>query len=112
MESNHARLELGQVPPHRGGRRRGRRVANRGIPNPEPDIQGVPRAYGELGSFHMALDVDGKRTPVAFDGAAAEVGWNKVGEYEFSSTSVRLEISSRTDGEMVIADAIRWARLD
>ena len=82
------------------------------IPEPESVIQNVPRAYGELGSFHMALDADGKRTPVAFDGAAAEVGWNKVGEYEFSSTSVRLEISSRTDGEMVIADAIRWAPLD
>jgi len=75
-------------------------------------IQNVPRAYGELGSYDMALVADGKRIPIPFDGAAAEVGWNKVGEYEFSSTSVRLEISSRTDGEMVIADAIRWAPLD
>lgn len=82
------------------------------VPEPESVIQNVPRAYGELGSFHMALDVDGKRTLVAFDGAAAEVGWNKVGEYELSSTSVRLEISSRTNGEMVIADAIRWTPLD
>ncbi|MDE0193146.1 MAG: hypothetical protein OXQ90_17470 [Gammaproteobacteria bacterium] len=82
------------------------------LPNPEPDIQGVPRAYGSLGSYDMTLVADGKRTPTAFDGAAAEAGWNKVGEFEFSSNSVRLEISSRTDGEMVIADAIRWAPLD
>ncbi|MCY3621827.1 MAG: hypothetical protein OXH68_08965 [Gammaproteobacteria bacterium] len=82
------------------------------LPNPAPDVQGVPRAYGSLGSYGMTLVADGKRTPITFDGAAAEPGWNKVGEFEFGSTTVRLEISSRTDGEMVIADAIRWAPLD
>ena len=82
------------------------------LPDPESVIQNVPRAYGELGAYDMALVADGKKIPIAFDGAGAEVGWNKVGEYEFSSTSVRLEISSRTDGEMVIADAIRWAPFD
>ena len=82
------------------------------LPNPESDIQGVPRAYGALGSYDMTLVVDGKKITVTFDGAAAEAGWNKLGEFEFSSTSVRLEVSSRTDGEMVIADAIRWVPLD
>ena len=57
--------------------------------------------------------VDGsKRMPVDFDGSAVDPGWNKIGDFEFASTEVRLEITSRTDGEMVIADAIRWLPLD
>ena len=69
-------------------------------------------SYGMLGSFDMTLVVDGNETSIPFDGTAADVGWNKLGEYELSSTAVRLEISSRTDGEMVIADAIRWVPVD
>ncbi|MDE0443759.1 MAG: hypothetical protein OXL38_16830 [Gammaproteobacteria bacterium] len=60
----------------------------------------------------MTLVADGTETPVVFDGATAETGWNKLGEYEFTGTEVRLEVSSRTEGEMVIADAIRWTPLD
>ena len=69
-------------------------------------------SFGELGAFEMALVVDGNRTAVDFDGSDAAVGWNKLGEYDLPSTTVLLEITSRTDGEMVIADAIRWAPLD
>ena len=90
----------------------GRWQLNYHLPNPEPDIQGVPRAYGSLGSSDMTLVADGERTPVAFDGASAAAGWNKVGEYEINSTSVRVEITSRTNGEFVIADAVHWAPLD
>lgn len=60
----------------------------------------------------MMLVADGTETPVVFDGATAEIGWNKLGEYELVATEVRLEISSRTGGEMVIADAIRWVPLE
>lgn len=60
----------------------------------------------------MRLVADGKTTPLPFDGEVAEVGWNKIDEFEFTATEVRVEISSKTDGEMVIADAIRWVPLD
>ena len=64
--------------------------------------------YGMLGSFEMALVVDGNRITVEFDGSQAPAGWNKLGEYDLPAGPVRLEVSNRTDGEMVIADAIRW----
>ncbi|MXY56275.1 MAG: hypothetical protein F4029_14045 [Gammaproteobacteria bacterium] len=73
---------------------------------------GTTTMYGTLGSFDMTLVADGKPTRVDFDGAAADTGWNKVGEFELAAPEVRLEISNRTDGEMVIADAIRWVPLD
>ena len=69
-------------------------------------------SFGVLSSFEMSLVVDGNRTTVDFDGSEAAVGWNKLGEYDLPSTTVLLEITSRTDGEMVIADAIRWVPLD
>ena len=69
-------------------------------------------SYGTLGAFDMTLVADGETTRVDFDGAGADPGWNKIGEFEFTTTEVRLEISSRTDGEMVIADAIRWIPLE
>ena len=80
-----------------------------------PDRYGLGPTYypsfSTLGSFDMTLVADGTKAPVVFDGATAETGWNKLGEYEFTGTEVRLEISSQTDGEMVIATrsaGCRW----
>ena len=81
-------------------------------PDPQPTGFGFGRSYATLGSFDMRLVADGKTTPLRFDGEVAEVGWNKIDEFECTTTAVRLEISSQTDGEMVIADAIRWVPLD
>ncbi|MYF27532.1 MAG: hypothetical protein F4169_01450 [Gammaproteobacteria bacterium] len=85
------------------------------LPDPQPPGWGWPpgsRSYAVLGTFNMKLLADGKTTPLPFDGAVARTGWNKVAEFEFTTTQVRLEISSQTDGGMVIADAIRWVPLD
>ena len=78
------------------------------VPDPRgPNPFGL-RSYGVLGAMTMTLIADGREAEIVFDGASAEVGWNKIGEFEFTSTHVRLEVSNRTDGEMVVADAIRW----
>ena len=65
-------------------------------------------SYGPLGTLAMTVTADGREVEVAFDGASADVGWNEIDEFELASTHVRLEVSNRTDGEMVVADAIRW----
>ena len=80
------------------------------VPNPGLGLWG--RSYGALGTLAMTLIADGREGEIAFDGASADIGWNEIGEFEFVSTNVRLEVSNRTDGEMVIADAIRWVPLD
>jgi len=82
------------------------------VPDPGTALNfGLPM-YRALGAVEMKLLVDGRETAIVFDGAAAETGWNTIDEFDFTSTDVRLEISSRTDGQMVIADAIRWLPLD
>lgn len=69
-------------------------------------------SYGTLGTLAMTVIADGREVEVAYDGASADVGWNTIDEFEFISTNVRLVVSNRTDGEMVIADAIRWTLVD
>lgn len=84
------------------------------VPNRQPamGLDFAWTSYGTLGVFDMTLVAGNKATRVEFDGSAADVGWNKIGAFGLASTAVRLEISNRTDGEMVIADAIRWVPLD
>ena len=69
-------------------------------------------SYGALGTLAMTVVADGREVEFAYDGATADIGWNEVDEFEFVTTNVRLEVSNRTDGEMVIADAIRWVPVD
>lgn len=76
-----------------------------------PDPQGLGLwgpSYGTLGTLAMTVIADGREVEIAYDGASADVGWNEIDDFEFASTHVRLEVSNRTDGEMVVADAIRW----
>ena len=60
------------------------------------------------GSWTMNLvDVSGDQV-ITFDADAADNGWNPLGEFELAAGEVRLEVSDKTDGSLVIADAIRW----
>lgn len=70
------------------------------------------RSFGTLGNMGMTLFADDRETEILFDGASAVVGWNEIDQFEFVSTNIRLEVSNLTDGDMVIADAIRWIPLD
>ena len=78
------------------------------------------RATHKLGRYDMALLEDAKvdasgnatRTPVEFDGSIAEEGWNHLGDFDLQSTNVALVVTDRTDGDVVVADAIRWRPLD
>ena len=68
--------------------------------------------FGALGNLDMHLQSGADEKPVSFDAGAAEVGWNKVGEFDLEAGDVRLVVTNRTDGEIVVADAIRWSRVD
>ena len=47
-----------------------------------------------------------------FDGSIAEEGWNHLGDFDLRSTNVALVVTDRTDGDVVVVDAIRWRPLD
>jgi hypothetical protein len=68
---------------------------------------------GALASFRGTLDLEivtaNGREPVSYDASLGTVGWNLVGEFQLPAGEVSVEISDRTDGRMVIADAIAWS---
>lgn len=67
------------------------------------------RVFGALGPMVMRLVLGETEARVDFDAGAAEPGWNKLGDLEIGAQrTVRLEVTTQTSGEMVIADAIRW----
>ena len=79
--------------------------------------------YAPLGSMEMKLvtfgEDDGATSPrpfrewnLDFDAALGETGWNKLGGFDLPGGKARLEVSNVTNGVVVIADAIRWRRVD
>lgn len=64
-----------------------------------------------LGAYDLRLVADGVDVVVEFDGTAAEIGWNDLGDFELPAGEVRLSVSDKTTGQLVVADAIRWRPL-
>ena len=85
-------------------------TSRRGNASPGPGIQiGIRVGLGgALGIYDMTLTADGEDRPLEFDGAAAETGWNTLGEFYLSEGKTRLAVSDETSGRLVIADAVRW----
>ena len=63
----------------------------------------------EQGDYEMTLEFgDGEREVVPFDAGQAEAGWNDLGRFRLPEGPVRLVVSNRSTGDLVLADAIRW----
>jgi ABC-type transport system involved in multi-copper enzyme maturation permease subunit len=62
------------------------------------------------GTWHLVVNPDAGAQEASFDSAAAEPGWNLVGSFDLDAGAVTVELSDRTDGMIVVADAIRWRR--
>jgi hypothetical protein len=58
-------------------------------------------------SFEI-VSADGRET-VDYDASAAAAGWNLVGEYRLPAGEVRVELSDRAQGGLIIADAVAWS---
>ncbi len=65
-----------------------------------------------LDSFDLKFVVGGEETPIRFEAAAANIGWNKLGDFSVSEAHVRLEVGTRSNGEIVVTDATRWLPAD
>lgn len=65
-----------------------------------------------FGNFDLSLISAGRGRAVEFDASVAEPGWTTLGQYDLDAGSVRLVVTNRTDGGTVVADAVRWTRVD
>ena len=62
-----------------------------------------------LGDYDMVLEFgNGATHAVAFDASVAESGWNDLGRFDLPKGPVRLVVSNRASGDLVLADAVRW----
>ncbi|MBN1904187.1 MAG: hypothetical protein JW927_03735 [Deltaproteobacteria bacterium] len=61
------------------------------------------------GRWHgVVIDRNGDRHQVEFDSKTGTEEWNLAGKYDFPQGKCTLELSDLTDGDIVVADAIRW----
>jgi hypothetical protein len=60
------------------------------------------------GTWQLVVeDAAGGRREVAFDAGTGQDGWNSLGRFDLPRGAVRVIISDRTEGDYVVADAIR-----
>lgn len=62
-----------------------------------------------LGTWHLEIVSESGRDAVSYEASIAHTGWNIVGEYRLPAGEVRVEVTDRTDGRTVIADAVAWS---
>jgi hypothetical protein len=65
-------------------------------------------ARGRWGTWELEVEDSSGRHEVTFAAAGGTMGWNAVQTLELADGEVTVELSNRTDGRLVIADAIRW----
>lgn len=62
------------------------------------------------GTWHMTIkDSNGDEHEITFDSNGAAEGWNLSESFDFPEGEVSVTLSNETDGQFVIADAIRWS---
>ena len=64
----------------------------------------------KLGIYNLLVtDGNGDQHKIKFDPKTAPPGWNPVGNIDLSKGETTVTISDKTDGDYVVADAIRWS---
>jgi hypothetical protein len=76
------------------------------LPAREGGRRGVMRR--DRGTWRFSVEDGAGSKQATFDADAAEEGWNPLGSFELAGGEVRVFLSNSTEGQVVIADAIRW----
>ncbi|MBN1464250.1 hypothetical protein JXA02_00715 [candidate division KSB1 bacterium] len=71
--------------------------------------QGGRRDASFIKSFHYTVHHDDGAEQVEWDSQSAQ-GWNYLGIFYFSAGIATVELSNKSDGRMVIADAVKWVK--
>ena len=60
------------------------------------------------GTWNLTLQDTSGSHEIPFDADGGEAGWNTLGTFELASGDVSLKVSNKTDGKVVLADAVRF----
>jgi len=69
-----------------------------------------PRFADEGNVYHYTISSNEGSEDVAFTLRSPEEGWNKIGAFHFPGDTATIELSNKTNGRRVIADAVKWVR--
>ncbi len=62
------------------------------------------------GTWNLVIkDSHSDQYDIKFDSNAAGMGWTLAGSFDFPEGEVSVTLSNKTDGQLVVADAIRWS---
>ena len=64
-----------------------------------------------LGQTHVVVQSTALETELAFDASEAQLGWNRLDAFRLTRGPVGVAVSGDSNGEIVVADAIRWRML-
>lgn len=64
------------------------------------------------GSYHLTVFHDDGEDEVIIDVTTAEEGWNLIGSFYLSQGPTKVVLSNETEGNLVIADAVKWVKAD
>lgn len=72
----------------------------------------VPVRQKRLGIIEVEIIYGNETKPLQFNAQDGVMGWNSIGEFDLPLGDVKVAISNKTDGEVVIADAIAWSQVN
>ena len=66
----------------------------------------------DFGTYNLEIVTGEVHMPVEYDARTAIPGWNDIGAFELPAGPVSVTVSDATDGQAIVADAVRWQVVD
>jgi len=85
-------------------------TAGPGVPPPPPGSE--PQGQSPYRDMHYKIYHDEGVNEITVDFENAEAGWNNLGRYYLSPDSAKVELTNRSEGRIVLGDAVRWVKVD
>jgi predicted RNA-binding protein Jag len=95
----------------RGGRGRGGRGGQGGQVRPGGN-QGGQQQEPAAGPYQLTIYHDDGEDEITIDVDKAEEGWNLLGNFYLSPGKAKVSLSNETEGKLVIADAVKWVKVN
>jgi hypothetical protein len=97
----------------------GPRARPAGSPGGGPPLAGSPQQTGPGGErgqraespfkdLHFKVYHDDGMEEIVIDYQTADPGWNKLGTYYLSPDTAKVELTNKSEGRVVIGDAVKW----
>lgn len=68
------------------------------------------RTMHKQGVYDIRIVQSDETMAVEFDASNGTLGWNRLGTFDLEDSKVEVQVSNKSDGSVVYADAIRWTQ--